>query len=155
MTTDKAASLMKKRLLIPVVILAALALGAFLLLRDRPGVTSANCERIRDGMTEAEVEAIFGEPEATSQQTLEFKDHIIVQGFTGPSGDANLVVRHIHLTPGVTVTVLPVANEHTWIGVDCAAYVLFDDSGKVTNARWVTWRDETFLDRILGWLHLR
>lgn len=55
---------MKKRLLISAAMLgvsAFLALGVFLLLRDRSDVTEANCKRIEKGMTKAEVEAIFGE----------------------------------------------------------------------------------------------
>jgi hypothetical protein len=58
---------MKKRLFIVVAILGAgafLALGVFLLLRNRSGVTEANLfSQIRLGMAKAEVVAFFGEPD--------------------------------------------------------------------------------------------
>jgi hypothetical protein len=50
---------------------AALGIGVCLLWpRDRPGITRANRERIREGMTLAEVEAILGGPERDATQRL-------------------------------------------------------------------------------------
>ena len=44
------------------ILVSLVGLGAFVptLLPPRPGVTKANFERIHDGMSQAEVEAIFG-----------------------------------------------------------------------------------------------
>jgi hypothetical protein len=55
----------KKRWIVLAGILAAcvcLTLGVLALLPPRPGVTEANVERIEDGMTREEVEALLGGP---------------------------------------------------------------------------------------------
>jgi hypothetical protein len=55
----------EKRLLLIASAIAAVVgvtLGVLALLPPRPGVTKENFDRIKEGMTRAEVEAIFGEP---------------------------------------------------------------------------------------------
>jgi hypothetical protein len=44
------------------VLATAGVLGAYGMMRPRPGVTRANCERIRDGMTLRQVEDLLGGP---------------------------------------------------------------------------------------------
>jgi hypothetical protein len=64
----------KRCYLISAAVLAAfvgIALGVLAMLPARPGVTKANFERIKEGMTLAEVEALFGEP---SFRFAEFED---------------------------------------------------------------------------------
>jgi hypothetical protein len=119
---------MKKRLLIIVAILGAgafLAIGVFLLLQDRPAVTEANCNRIKPGMTEAEVEAIFGEPKAPDGEPL-WLDWYGLNGRTPP----------------------------TWIGSDGMAVVRFDLNGKVIRADWIESPRASLWDRIRLWIGL-
>lgn len=53
----------KKRLLLiaPLPLACAMTLGVLAMLPPSPGVTKANFDRIHEGMTLAEVEALFGE----------------------------------------------------------------------------------------------
>jgi hypothetical protein len=131
---------MKKHLLISVAVLelgAFQTLGVYLFLRDRPGVTESTCNRIKVGMTEAEVETILGVPKATDQEMFE-------SGFPNWKTIAVLLSNAHPFEP----TVL------TWIGADGYAFVLFDDNGKVIGANWQS-TNQSFLDHILRWFHLR
>src|SRR5262249_29191826 len=49
-------------------------LSIILLLATRSGVSKANFDRIDNGMTQADVEAIFGEPKVTEQVLMAFFD---------------------------------------------------------------------------------
>lgn len=67
----------RRRYLIYVAILAAcvcIAIGVLAMLRDRPGVTKANYDRIAIGMTRAEVAAILGEP-SDKKGSAAYYDH--------------------------------------------------------------------------------
>ena len=75
----------KRRYLISAGLLAAcvgLALGVLAMLPPRPGVTKANFDRIKNGMTLTELEAIFGgEP---NQFVFSSKGTCIGRGWIGP-----------------------------------------------------------------------
>jgi hypothetical protein len=84
---------MNKRLIITLTFLAALsfvALGVFLFLQERPGVTRANCQRIMPGMTEAEVEAIFGEPKVQDEDVMMHDEKGPKPTWIGPDGAAGV-----------------------------------------------------------------
>jgi hypothetical protein len=84
---------MNKRRVIIVASIAAgafVALGTFLLLREQPGVTYNNRLRLAKGMTEAEVNAILGEPESGVDALHDSSGPLTVKSWR--SGDGMVIV---------------------------------------------------------------
>jgi hypothetical protein len=149
---------MKKRLLIYLAFLAicaCLVVGLCLLLPNGPRVTEANCCQIRIGMTEPEVEAIFGKPKETTQALREtaksLKEALKVRLETGTDLDLEEIMRaektsrwHAFSEKGFSL----------WVDVDGAAVVLFDANGKVKELAWFDRVRSDYAKLILRWLHL-
>jgi outer membrane protein assembly factor BamE (lipoprotein component of BamABCDE complex) len=94
-------------LLALLVAFAPLAVG--LLLPHGGRVTCENCERIKEGMTEAEVRAILGKPWDDSLFDPE-RPSMVVE-LQGPIWKYS----------------------RQWVGDDCEIFVTFDDNGRVMN----------------------
>jgi hypothetical protein len=99
----------------------------------RPGVTKANFDRIKKGMTEADAEAILGSP---SQREI-----IIARG-KAPGGEP--MVQFIQLDEG---------KGCAWSGTDGDVIVHFDSDGAIAS---MIWRDHErmFFERIRDWIGL-
>ncbi len=63
-----------------------LTLGALAMLPERPGVTKANFDRIKKGMTRAEADAIFGKPACWSGASCHASCILIFEEWTGEDG---------------------------------------------------------------------
>jgi hypothetical protein len=110
--------------------LALLSISVLLWLdSQRPGVTRANFERLQEGMTKAQVEALLNGP----------PQHIT------PSGK-----NYSRLQNG---TLLIGQTKEVWGGEQGAAIVVFDEQGGLL---YKDWHDspESFLDRIRRMIHL-
>jgi hypothetical protein len=94
------------------VAVGALAVGLVFLPGSR--VTRENCERIKDGMTEAEVRAILGKP---------LDDSLLDPD--GPSDRMLAPFRIVHARN----TLCP--SSFFWMGNDVAIHVAFDGQGRV------------------------
>jgi hypothetical protein len=86
-------------------------------------VTRANLQRIEQGMTRAEVEAIVG---------------------SVPSRKHFIMFRPIRFLHGKTLV--------QWDGGQGAAVLLFDTQGRVGEKKWIDRHEDSF-DRIRRWLH--
>jgi hypothetical protein len=118
----------KKHLLLIAALLIAvitLALGLLAMMPPGPGVTKANFDRIKEGMTRAEVEEIFGGPAFKS--------------FEYSRVDRRFYSSRIWCENN--------GNESAWIE-------FFDDES-VFRSEWSGSSNETFLDKICRWLHVR
>jgi hypothetical protein len=98
----------RRRLLLGAGVLAAAGLlGAYGLMPPKPGVTRANCERIREGMTVPQVEHLLGGPPTYTYE---------------PGG-----------TTFTDYGKLP--TERAWLGAEGAVSVRFMQ-GRVQSCRW-------------------
>jgi hypothetical protein len=75
-------------------------------------VTRENCERIKEGMTEAEVRAIVGKPWEDSLLDPELTTFMV--DLSGPAWYSQL-----------------------WIGDDCEMFVMFDENGRVMDPQFI------------------
>jgi hypothetical protein len=117
---------------------AALALAAVVLvtaalwlLSMRPGVTSANANRITAGADLAAVEALMGGPEGVHTDDLAW---------------ALNAMRTLEPMPGH-------APATAWVGDDGIAWVNLDGEGRVVSSGWLPRRDSVWdvIRRKLGW----
>jgi hypothetical protein len=114
-----------------VAVVAALAVAVWVWPRPS-AITVENAERIQNGMTRAEVEAILGGPARWEA-----------------SSDAVTTARHGHARPSEP-------PDHQWVSDYAVVWVFFDDDGLVlgTMSRAVFPTDESLLDRFRRWLRL-
>jgi hypothetical protein len=136
----------KKRLLLfaslPLVI--AVTVGVLAMLPPRPGVTKTNFDRIETGMTRAEVEDIFG---GKGKEWPEFwmrSDADILKGMTTQE------IREIDSRErqGWDRFIM------RWDANDEAQAGILIQNDCVVAKQWFD-SNETFLDKIRRWLHLR
>src|SRR5581483_10869205 len=99
------------------------------LLAQQPGVTKANFERIEEGMTRREVEALLGGPPCDDS----------------PSGRNWSELHNGKLTLGWT--------REVWGGNHGAARLVFNEEGHVVHKHWSD-SPEPLLERIRRWLRL-
>jgi hypothetical protein len=93
-------------LVVVLVVIGGLAVG-LVCLPYRNRVTLANCERIKEGMTEAEVRAILGKP---------FDDSLFDPD---PPSEGDLFARAFEAAPEESCSL--------WMGNSVRLYVVFDD----------------------------
>jgi hypothetical protein len=80
----------KKRLLLTAGLLVMLASAGFVIMlavQDSPGVTKANLDRIEEGMTRKEVEAIFG---CQGAQTRPYRRGSVIKWLAEDGGSATV-----------------------------------------------------------------
>jgi hypothetical protein len=114
-------SLKRRPVLFPLLsTVGALAVGLVCFPYGR-GVTPANCERIQEGMTEAEVRALLGKP---------WDDSLLDPDGPGEAG----TIRHspIHYL-GEDPVVVETVHCDQWIGDNLTVFVVFDDDRRVVS----------------------
>jgi hypothetical protein len=79
--------------------LAVIVYAVVALWPPAPGVTQANFDRIKDGMTLAEVEAIYGKPSSNSFLVPFGEPFSVVHSWVSPSGNTAFV----HISENVVV----------------------------------------------------
>jgi hypothetical protein len=85
---------MRKRLIlatVAVAVIACIVLAALATLPPRSGVTKANFDRIKAGMSRAEVEELFGRPADTSYLHGGLKIRHTVEVWHGVEGEATII----------------------------------------------------------------
>jgi len=114
--------------------IVCLAIFGVSLMPPGPGVTKANCDRIKKGMTLAEVKAIFG-CEATNRVCIELQDETRVYD----------VPTEFRGYPG---------GPRGWQGATGGAIVTFDNTERVVEANWES-HDYSLAQKIRQWLAFR
>lgn len=107
------------------VILALVGFGVAMMLPLGPGVTKANFDRIEDGMTRADVEAIFGRPSDHTQYFPRYPDFGIAD-------------------------VWSIAGDN----FGHARIYFVDDHVKGQYSTWIQAEPESLIQKLRGWLNL-
>ena len=142
---------MKRKLKWTAVVVAVLLLGvgAALLLWPRDRITRESWEKIRIGMTVAEVEDILGGPGIPYEDFLTLQDRAeVVEGHFSIDEPKDSWV------PMDLWKETELANTRFWLGGRGTLGILFDRQRKVASKVFVTTkvRDPNFIDRLRDWL---